>query len=793
MKRGFRWACILVILALVYAACTLAFAQQSQNSRKKGIIVRVAKPYDRVENAIRGLGGDITYEYENVDAVAASLPEDKLLSLSALVGSSALYKDVSMRAPEPINIPGHQPKKGVTLLKLTPQGATVLSEDDMAQIGAASGTSGTSGTNTTFNNPFTRAAELHADGNRGKGVIVAVVDSGVANSTPVMSLAGSVIGGETFVPDDPVASATSTHNDPHGTQVGSLIAAHAGFIFGNDSNLVRSLLIHDPGSVIRCPNRRFPACTSSQSVVPMIGAAPQAQLYAVKVFDSRVTGAPKSRIIAAMDRLITLRRNFDRGRPSVPVNMPCGTEDTPCKFNSLNLQVVNMSLGGPTLFAGGELEDELTERMLKVGITPVIAAGNEGFDAMTVNSPGTGRGALTVGAANTVLNERVLVDVEDGVGIGDLFRPSNHQQTAWFSARGPTADGRIGPALLTNGVGNYTQAADGSITLVEGTSFATPTASGVAALLFGAVRAGSATATEVRNALAESANGSLIGDGSGRIDQGNGYLDAVAALRRLRSGRANDEISDDEPSGSVADNIRELGFKPVKFNGGVFSTRVQNLRPGEVAHFFVETTDQVNRLVVHLRNITPQLPPEKQNQLFGDDLFVRVADAPTSFFSPRVDDFVRANTDFVIDEPQTGLIRIAIQGDWTNAGRMSADLVVERSLKALLPESAEGRISDQQQVEFRVNMPAGRTNATFELFWNNDWSAYPTNDLDMVVCSPDGACNFQGSTLASPERVVIGKPVSGTWRVVVIGFTLNTRTDKFKLRVTADGERLKAK
>ena len=138
MKRGFRWACILVILALVYAACTLAFAQQSQNSRKKRIIVRVAKPYDRVENAIRGLGGDITYEYENVDAVAASLPEDKLLSLSALVGASALYKDVSMRAPEPINIPGHQPKKGVTLLKLTPQGAMVLNGDDMAQIGAAS-------------------------------------------------------------------------------------------------------------------------------------------------------------------------------------------------------------------------------------------------------------------------------------------------------------------------------------------------------------------------------------------------------------------------------------------------------------------------------------------------------------------------------------------------------------------------------------------------------------------------------------------------------------------------------
>src|SRR5712691_7319290 len=87
MKRGFRWAYTLVILASVYAAYTLVFAQQSQNSRKKGIIVRAAKPYDRVENAIRSLGGNITYEYENVDAIAASLPEEKLLSLSALGGA----------------------------------------------------------------------------------------------------------------------------------------------------------------------------------------------------------------------------------------------------------------------------------------------------------------------------------------------------------------------------------------------------------------------------------------------------------------------------------------------------------------------------------------------------------------------------------------------------------------------------------------------------------------------------------------------------------------------------------
>jgi hypothetical protein len=122
----------------------------------------------------------------------------------------------------------------------------------------------------------------------------------------------------------------------------------------------------------------------------------------------------------------------------------------------------------------------------------------------------------------------------------------------------------------------------------------------------------------------------------------------------------------------------QMRRKPVEFQDNVFSTRVKNLRPGEVAQFFVATKDEVNRLVVRLRNVDPSLPPSQQNQLYGVDLFVRIADAPTSFFSGRVDEFVADATKFVIDEPQTGLVRVAIQGDWTNIGKISTDLIVER-------------------------------------------------------------------------------------------------------------------
>ena len=45
----------------------------------------------------------------------------------------------------------------------------------------------------------------------------------------------------------------------------------------------------------------------------MIGTAPDAKIYAIKVVGSREGGAPESRLVAAMDRVLTLRRNFSAG------------------------------------------------------------------------------------------------------------------------------------------------------------------------------------------------------------------------------------------------------------------------------------------------------------------------------------------------------------------------------------------------------------------------------------------------------------------------------------------------
>jgi hypothetical protein len=784
-------------MGLLRAPWVLAALLLASNAwaEKRDVIIQCAQSCDPVVASVRSLGGDVNIRYDNVAAIAASVPKEKLPDLAAMAGIKAVRKDVMIQVPRPVG--SGQGKKGMGTVSLEQAaGVKALTAAQLSSL--ASSQPG----DYAFNNAMIGASALHAGGNFGAGVIVAVIDTGTTNAPVVPSLSGTVIGGENFVAADPVQSATSRNNGAHGTWVGTVIASHVAFEFSNGSRLVRSLKANGAGTFVGdCPNP--PA--SAMCLVPMIGVAPSASIYALKVFDSRGGGAPESRVIAAMDRAITLKRNYSRGMSTAPV-AGNGSEDNPYRYNALNIGVVNMSLGGPTLYAGRDLEDELTLQMVQAGITLAASAGNDGFAAMTGGGPGTGFGSLTVGAASTSTHERILRDVQFGVGFGPLFRPTTHVQTADFSSRGPTADGRFDPDVTANGVASFAQGscqgvpeciagtAYAPINLVSGTSFSSPTAAGAAALLRKAYPA--ASAIQVRNALAASAIPNVLGDGSGKIDQGAGFLNLGAAASALAGGRVSGAIDrgqdPDEGNGAVLQNIGRIGFGAVNFSNNRFTTRVSNLRPGQVAQFFVRSRLDTTRLVVRLRNITPEKPAAQQNQLFGDDIFLEVVDAPTSYAEFRVVEFVNSNASFTVDNPQTGLVRVAIQGDWTNAGRISADLEIEQQLDALPKQTAKGQVAQGSLTAVGIDIAAGTQQAVFELFWDMDWAAYPTNDVDLILMAPDGTLYFEGATLASPERVALDKPAAGRWTAYVSGFTVREDNDNFTLRVTADGKALKA-
>ena len=835
MNTNRRLAAFTMLAALAAASGRSLSGAEPQEH----LIVKCEKPCASVVSAVAALGGEVTEVYDNLDAVAVRVPRGRVAELSAVAGADAVRKDVTVALPPPVDIGEAAEAQG--FFDLSGEALEAFARDQPG--------------NYNYNNVLTGASTIHAGGTLGQGMVVAVIDSGTQAAAIALGPigTGTVIGGENFVPltQDPVISATSRFNDWHGTAVGSMIAAHANFLFAGTSRIVRSLRQHAPGSVFPCGVAPFATCSAGLYVIPMLGTAPAAKIYALKVFPSQGGGAPESRIIAAMDRAITLRKNFNKGGSTAPAS-GTGTENDPYKYDALNIQVVNLSLGGPTLFAGRDLEDELTLALLDAGITVVTSAGNDGFAAMTGGSPGTGFGSLTIGASSTPVHERVLRDNQFGVGIGPLYRPFNGVQTAYFSSRGPTADGRLDPDLSANGFASYVSVfaavvngalvscgAPGAaptcrsrILFTSGTSFSSPTVAGAAALLRQAVPG--ASPIETRNALAAGANPAIVADGSGRFDQGPGFLDIPEALSLLASSKVKaslpdvghhtfgkkghfDRDDDDDELGaggrSVIGNVRKLGVRPVQFAQDRFSTRVKDLLPGQVAHFFVPSDDRTDQLIVSLTEIVPEGP---QNTLFGDDLFVMGVDAPTSFAVHRIESppgsggvFVNANSTFTIEDPQTGLVRLALQGDWTNAGRISATLTIERRRSPLSRRAAEGRIEQDDVIPFVVEVPAGASEAVFELFWKQNWGRYPTNDLDMLVLDPNLAVaedpdgNPLGSTLSSPERAVITNPAPGTWTVLVNGFTVHEegggsrrkgskgRKDQFTLRATADGEALR--
>lgn len=753
---------MMILLTLALSLVVPAAAQAAV----QGYLVDCASSCSSVAAAVAQIpGGRVVFTYENISALAVEIPAEYVGELQSHAGVADMSKDLPVAAPQP----------ELTALP-EPEGMDELSAAEIAALP----------TDYSFNNDLIGATTFHNAGKIGANVLVGVIDTGTANAPTAPAIGGTVIGGENFVPpaEDPVASATSRFNAAHGTQVGTMIAGHVAFIFSNASVLVQSLLTHAPSAVI--------PFNATQSLIPMVGSAPGAKIYAYKVFPSGGGGAPSSRIIAAMDRAVTQRANFNGGMPSVPTNPGCGAENTPCVFDSLPIEVINMSLGGGTLFAAGNIEDQLTEAMLAVGITPVIAAGNDGPAAATVASPGTGRGALTVAAANTAAHERVLRDVQFGLGIGSLYRASTHTQTAFFSSRGPSADGRYSVNVTTNGFASFVQGANGGIALASGTSFACPTTAGAAALLVESHP--TASAVKIRNAIIAGASSGVLGDNSKKIDQGSGFLNIPAASAKLTANQVGSSLASGLSTPSVTLNWLPLSIWPVNFSSNKYTAKLKNLKPGETRQFYVRTFEDWTNIDVTVKNIVPTNPPASQNQLFGDDFMVTVVDAPTSFSADRVPlSFVFADTTFSVPNPQTGLVRVMVGGDWTNAGTISGDLVIERTKTNLGSLTALGAVEQGEEDLVQVNVPAGTAQLSVLLTWLHDWGVYATSDIDLIAEDPNGNLFFGGATIASPERLIVNGPVPGTWTFTVQGFEVNgplLPTDIWTLRARADGTHL---
>ncbi len=243
--------------------------------------------------------------------------------------------------------------------------------------------------------------------NTGAGVKVAVIDSGIDYSHP--DLDANYKGGYDFVNND---------NDPiddngHGTHVAGIIAAE-----DND--------------------------------IGVIGVAPEAYLYAVKVLDKKGNGW-LSDVIAGIGWCTD----------------PNGDEDT-----SDRMDVANLSLGAK----GSSLAlHEAVINATNIGVTLVVAAGNESNDA-DAYIPATYDEVITVSAIADFDGQFGGLANSQVYGKGRFQTIQEDDAFAYFSNYGTDID------LAAPGVSIYSTYKGGGYETLSGTSMAAPHITGAAAL-----------------------------------------------------------------------------------------------------------------------------------------------------------------------------------------------------------------------------------------------------------------------------------------------------------------------
>jgi serine protease AprX len=277
----------------------------------------------------------------------------------------------------------------------------------------------------TLANQVTGASAMWDAGYTGKGVDVAVIDSGVV---PVDGLNGRTNTKIVYGPD-----LTMENNGPaknldtygHGTAMSSIIA-------GRDSA----------------------ATTVSGNSADFVGMAPDSRIVSIKVADAKGQ-TDVSQAIAAIDWVVQNRNK-----------------------NGLNIRVLNMSFG--TDGVQDYVLDPLAyaaEQAWHKGIVVVVAVGNEGFGTAKVNNPAYNPYLIAVGSNNangtaTTADDVVSEFSNDGDGTRnpDVVAPGDH--VVGLRAAGSYLDttypaARIGERLFRG----------------SGTSQAAAVVSGAAALL----------------------------------------------------------------------------------------------------------------------------------------------------------------------------------------------------------------------------------------------------------------------------------------------------------------------
>jgi serine protease AprX len=414
-------------------AASAATTPSASSADQLSVIVRETNGAGNTpERAVAAFGGTVGRQLDILGGFTATVPSDRVDALRAVPGVAEVSEDA---------------------------GLALQSTDVESQVAQ-------NGSLYTLANKVTGAKALWDAGYTGKGVDVAVIDSGVV---PVDGLTGKTNDKIVYGPDLTLENNGTTKNLDtygHGTAMSSIIA-------GRDAA----------------------ATTTSGNATDFVGMAPDSRIVSIKVADAQGQ-TDVSQAIAAIDWVVQNRNK-----------------------NGLNIRVLNMSFG--TDGVQDYLLDPLAfaaEQAWHKGIVVVVAVGNEGFGTGKVNNPAYDPYLIAVGSNNANGTATTADDVisdfsNDGDGIRnpDVVAPGDH--VVGLRAAGSYLDttypaARLGERLFRG----------------SGTSQAAAVVSGAAALLI--QQRPTATPDQIKALLTGTA--SAI-PGATAAQQGSGMIDLAKA------------------------------------------------------------------------------------------------------------------------------------------------------------------------------------------------------------------------------------------------------------------------
>ncbi|MFF7789282.1 S8 family serine peptidase [Streptomyces sp. NPDC007991] len=271
------------------------------------------------------------------------------------------------------------------------------------------------------------------------------------------------------------------------------------------------------------------------------------------------------------------------------------------------VDIVNMSIGGlPALNDGNNARAELYTRLIdEYGVQLVISAGNSGPGANTIGDPGLADKVISVGAS--VSKETWAANYGSAVEKKYALMP--------FSSRGPREDGGFTPTLVAPGAAINTiqtwmpgapvaeagYSLPAGYAMLQGTSMASPQATGAAALLLSAAKQKriDLTPATLRTALTSTADHIK---GVQAYEEGAGLMNIEDAWDAIRDGATSHTYTVKAPVDTAMDDK----LKTPGYGTGLYD-REGGLKAGQKKTYEITVTrtsgaDKAVRHELHLEN-----------------------------------------------------------------------------------------------------------------------------------------------------------------------------------------------